>query len=579
MCVLRVVLPCPAASMNRVDQSSISLLELVQILRRRVVLIALFVLGLLALALAVSLSQQKQYSAAASLLFRDPQLDQKLLGSTFVAPSTDPTREAATNLKLVSLPVVAKRTQRRLPRVGSVVDKVEVNADGQADLVSIRATDPSPTTAAHIANAFGEEYIAFRRQADRAKIRDAQQLASRQLNALSERERSGPNGRSIRQRSEQLQILASLQTGNAELVERATPPPSPSSPKVLRNAVLGGLLGLILGSALAFLLEHFDRRIRDPKEMENIFQRPILGTIPDSRAIATSGPVLEGSFSESEAFRMLRANLRYFNVDRDIESVLITSSAPAEGKSTVAWNLASAAAGAGAKALLIEADLRHPRLASAVQLHPQRGLSSVLSGEAEVDQAVQHVPVSESSNGTGPARALDVLFAGPLPPNPSDLLESERMEKVLRAAERAYDLVVIDTPPTSVVPDAIPLVGRVGGVIVVCRLGRTIRGAVTHLRNQLENLDAPIIGVVVNAVTSASGYGYGYGYDYDYGPGRGPTGPSDAPLGRFTRRRHEQGAKRSGNDVGESTAASLPNIPADPDGTTATDPRTTRPNR
>src|SRR5207244_3232777 len=141
-------------------------------------------------------------------------------------------------------------------------------------------------------------------------------------------------------------------------------PTAASSPKPVRNTVIGLLFGIVLGVGLAVLLERIDRRLKDPKEIADSFDRPILGAVPESRAIATADQNPQRlAPGEAEAFRMLRANLRYFNVDRQISSVLITSSSPGDGKSTVAMHLASAAAAAGARVLLMEADLRHPTLA------------------------------------------------------------------------------------------------------------------------------------------------------------------------------------------------------------------------
>jgi capsular exopolysaccharide synthesis family protein len=267
-------------------------------------------------------------------------------------------------------------------------------------------------------------------------------------------------------------------------------------------------------------VERLDRRLRDPKAIEDIFDRPILGAVPESRALARSGPARATlQAQEGEAFRMLRANLRYFDVDRHVESVLITSAAPGDGKTMVAWNLASTAAAAGGKVLLIEADLRHPGLANSLGLRSSAGLSTVLAGAASVEDTIQEIPVQEQANGRA-LRTVDVLLSGPLPPNPSDLLESDHMREVIAAAERSYDLLVIDTPPTSVVSDAIPLIKQVGGVIVVARLAQTTREAATHLRDQLHNLNARVFGIVVNAVGSDSdSYGYAYGYGYGYGEG------------------------------------------------------------
>ena len=137
---------------------------------------------------------------------------------------------------------------------------------------------------------------------------------------------------------------------------------------------------------------------------------------------------------------------------------------------------------------------------------------------------VQQISVQPRGIGRSPG-TIDVLWSGPLPPNPSDLLESDRMRELISVADQSYDLLVIDTPPTSVVSDAIPLVTQVGGVIVVARLAKTTREAATHLRNQLRNLDAPVLGVVVNAIGSDSEtYGYGYGYAEKYGDDL-PEGP------------------------------------------------------
>lgn len=498
------------------------------VLRRRlwVLLICTFVVP--ASALAFSIIQEKQYTAAASLFFRDPALDQKLFGSTFLEPAADPVREAATNVKLVSLKAVAARTANAIGRgltADDVAAKVEASPEGQSDVISIHATDPSPRFAAMLANTFAQEYIEFRRQADRATVREAQQLIQRELAALSQADLEGAEGRSLSERAQQLEILASLQTGNAELVERAEPPQSPSSPKTIRNVVMGAILGALLGTVLAFLLERLDRRVRDPKEIEAAFGRPILGTIPESRALAKAESQQDVALAagEEEAFRMLRANLRYFNVDHQIRSVLVTSAAPADGKSTVAWNLAAAATGAGAKILLIEADLRQPTLArSSGQAEP--GLSTVLAGSRRLDEAMQTVRVDQRMNSSTSERTMDLLPAGPLPPNPVDLIESERMREIVRQAEHDYDLVVIDTPPTSVVSDAVPLVKEVSGVIVVVRLGQTPREAVLHLRNQLEHLDAPTLGVVLNGLSpDTASYGYGYGYGYAYGQDGAPA--------------------------------------------------------
>ena len=368
----------------------------------------------------------------------------------------------------------------------------------------------------------------FRREADRAKINQAIVLSQKKLSLMPSGSARGIRGRLLRQRIDQLQTVADLQTGNAELVQPASSPTVPSSPRPKRDAALAAALGLLLGIALAILIERLDRRLRDPKEVEEVIERPVLGAVPRSRVLSRgrvgNKPLPPG---EAEAFRMLRANLRYFNVDRHLSSVLVTSAAPGDGKSTVAANLAFASAETGANVLLLEADLRHPTLASLLGLPSTPGLTNVLAGISTLEEVTQHAPVPGRSEDD---RALDVVVSGPIPPNPSDLMESARLRDLIHEAEKQYDLVVIDTPPTSVVSDAIPLLNQTSGVIVVARLGKTTRDALAHLRTQLINLEAPTLGVVVNSLgRDSAGYGYGYAYGY-YGKPESSSPNGQAPA-------------------------------------------------
>jgi capsular exopolysaccharide synthesis family protein len=491
-----------------------------RIVRRRLPIILLTLVVCAGAAAAYSLSQPTKYTSTAVLLFRAPDFDQSLFPGTQPSSVNDPTRQAATNLKLVSLTAVADRAARKLGGGLTGTDlakEVEITEQGQSDLVGIAVTDRDKRRAARIANVFAREFIGFRREADRAKINQALTLSEREFAGMPPSQQRDVQGKLLRQRINQLETLQALQTGNAELVQPATPPSSPSSPTPVKDTVIAAILGLFLGVGLAFLIDRLDRRLRDPKDVEEIVQRPVLGAVPRSRALSRgrigTAPLPPG---EAEAFRMLRANLRYFNVDRDIRSVLVTSAAPGDGKSTVSANLAFAASEAGTRTLLLEADLRHPTLARLMGLPSTPGLTNVLAAHKTLEEVLQRVPVPGRGEGHLPRRDLDVVVSGPIPPNPSDLMESDRLRQLIKAAEIEYDLVIVDTPPTSVVSDAIPLVNQTNGVIVVARLGTTKREALTHLRDQLNNLDAPMLGVVVNSLgrdsTSYGGYGAGYGY-------------------------------------------------------------------
>jgi capsular exopolysaccharide synthesis family protein len=510
------------AEHDQLQEATPSVLGLLQVLRRRWLLI--LACGIVAggAALALSLNQTKKYSAAASLLFRDPGFDTALAGGV-ASPVSDPAREAATNLKLITLGTVSFKTAAALHIAPDVVTSdVSVAAQGESNVVSVTATDHSPTLAAKIANAFARQLILFRRDADRSKIEFAESLVQRQIRALTPVARESLEGRTLLDRAEQLRILSTLQTGNAELVQTADVPTSPSSPTPKRDGILGALLGLFVGIVIAFVLARLDRRIKDSTELAATFGLPLLTTVPQARAYSEAAGAVGLSAVETEAFHMLRARLRYFNVDREIATVLVTSAAPGEGKSTVAWHLASTSALTGARVIIVEVDLRRPTIARDRKLLSMPGLAELLSQDLSLDAVVQRKAVG-TAVGANAGRSLDVLVAGATPPNPSELIESHKMSELIDVLAEQYDLVVIDTPPTSAVSDAIPLMGQVSGVIVVSRAGMSTRDGAVTLRDQLIQFDAPTLGVVANGVRDRSGGYYGY---YGYGPDLNSLRPS-----------------------------------------------------
>ena len=491
--------------------------RVIEALRRRVGLVVLCIVLVPLAALGLSLAQEKQYTATIAILFRNPGLDQEILGhGNILFPPIDADQEAATNLRLVDLDTVDRLVGGQLGlSQGDVRGKINVQAQGNSNIVTVSATDSSARRAATIANVFGAQFIAFRRDADRAKINQATTLVQNRINELPPGGGGDIRRSLLENRLTALQTLADLQTGNAEVVQPADVPTSPSSPKIVRNTVIGGLVGVLLALALALILDRVDRRVREPDELEDIFDLPIVGYVPESGSLRKedAGPQLRGPIAE--AFRMLRTTLLYFNVDKNLRSLLVTSAAPKEGKTTVSLNLACTAAAGGAKVLLLEADLRHPALRKHISDVPDGipGLGEIIARDLDLHSGVTRVPLESSKEGR-PLASLDVILAGPVPPNPADLLESQRMRMLIQEAERDYDLVVIDTPPTFVVPDAVPLVNQVSGVIVVARLGVTMRDTARKLREQLDNLNAPTLGLVVNSVDH---WRTRYGYIYESG--------------------------------------------------------------
>lgn len=509
------------------EQTNLSLEQIAGLLRRRAPWILLCLVLVTAAAYGFSKHQTRQYTATTSLVFSNNQLGQQVSGLA-VASSTSQQALQNTNLKLVKLGDMAAKTAAVLGG-GLTRQKVSaslsVSGEGESNIVNVSATATSPALAAAIANTYANQFVVEQQNSNHAYYASALALVDKQLASLSASQRAGPPGLALEGRAQSLGTLAELRNGNVQVAQAASPPTSPSSPRVSRNTLLGGVVGLLLGLIVAFLLERLDRRIREPKDLEAIYRLPLLGVVPESTALSRSGKSRKDATkaalpsSEAEAFYLIRAHLRYFNVDRELRTLLVASAAPGDGKTTVARHLAGAAARMGARVLLIEADLRRPTLAAQLGTSPGPGLADLLVGMASLDDAVQSVDFERPAAQGSPGRMLDALVAGAvLPPNPGELIESHAMASLLEQVRSTYDLVVIDTPPLTAVSDAFPLLRKVDGVIIVGRVGRNRRDVAERLHETLQSAGAPLLGVVANGF-KAGGLG-SYGYAYDYAPGQ-----------------------------------------------------------
>ncbi|UJA19052.1 polysaccharide biosynthesis tyrosine autokinase [Thermoleophilia bacterium SCSIO 60948] len=478
-------------------------------LRRRWYVVVAAIIGGLCAAGLISALQAPLYSSEASLLFRDAGFDQQLFGSS-VVQARDPSRDAATNVELVSLDVVADRTAADLGSLsGSEVGtSIDINSEGQSDLVTVVATRGSPAEAQELANAFVSNYVRFRRAADRAQVADARRLVENDFDSLSVEDQESEEGQALQEQIGQLSTLEALQTGNSEIVQEADLPDSPATPNVKQNLLLGGVFGLVAGVLLTLLVDRLDRRLRDPEEIASGLNLPLLGIVGSSKYLAQANPQDHLDYADSEAFRLIRTRLRYFNVDREIKTVLVTSAAPGDGKSTVTWNLARSAAEAGLHAIFVEADFHRPVVAERYDLEPLPGLSDVLTEQSALPRTIKSIAMEESASVDG---RLDVIPSGGVPPNPAELLGSDGMRRLLERLRADYDLVLIDTPPLPVIADAIPVTRLADGVLVVAQAGKTTREDAGHLSFQLGELSAQALGVVVNRTKTSSA-------TYDYAP-------------------------------------------------------------
>ncbi len=533
------------------DTEGPNLERAVGVLRRRMPLILLCFVLAAGAAFAVSNRQTKKYTATASLVFNNNQLSQQVAGLQAVGNGGSQAPQQQTNLKLAQLGDMAEKTAGLLAGTKTatplareltkdkVTEDVSVSAQGESNIVDVAATATSSALAAEIANTYTTVFVKEQQSSNHAYYSSALKLVEKQLRTLSPKQRVGTAGLALQDRAQSLGVLAELKNGNVEVAQAATVPTSPSSPKTSRNTALGGVLGLLLGLGLAFLLERLDRRIREPKDLEGIYGLPLLGVVPESSALARSGRAGSGTekqkqnkqlpAGEAEAFHLIRAHLRYFNVDRELRTLMVASAAPGDGKTTVARHLAAAAARMGSRVLLLEADLRRPTIAQQLDVQSGPGVSDVLIGAVSLSEATQMIDLDPASDDGG-GRMLDVLVAGAaLPPNPGELIESHAMEGLLEQAKAEYDLVVIDTPPLTAVSDAFPLLGKVDGVIIVGRVGRNRRDVAQRLHETLMGAGAPLLGVIANGFKARRNAPYSYDYNYSYTPEKQPTGtPGDA---------------------------------------------------
>jgi capsular exopolysaccharide synthesis family protein len=298
--------------------------------------------------------------------------------------------------------------------------------------------------------------------------------------------------------------------------------PERVSPRPTRDLAVAGVLGLILGLLAGFLRDHFDRALRSREAIEEGFGVPVIGQIPLEVRGHRPGTFRSSLFGQTgEAYRAVRANLQYLAVQRPLRTILITSPAPQQGKTTVTANLAFAIARSGASTVAVEADLRRPRLTEYFGLDGQQpGLTSVLVGEAELSDATRPVPLlaAEGMETDEPADGqLAFVPSGPLPPNPSELLSSKQMSTLLERLMKTYDHVLIDSPPLLLVADALELARVVDGVVMVVRQDRTTKDEAREIRALIERLDIHLVGTVVTGAPAISAY---YG---EYAPRRAPT--------------------------------------------------------
>lgn len=328
-------------------------------------------------------------------------------------------------------------------------------------------------------------------------------------------------------------LLLSVEGGSNKITmfEAAMTPVAPISPNVPETVATAAAVGLALALAGAFLIEYLDDTVRTGEEVRRLTGLPLMATIarmdgdgPRSERLIT----LQDPLSPvSEAYRVLRTGIRFASVDRPVTALMVTSAGPSEGKSITVANLAVASAEANQRVLLVDSDLRRPVQHRIFGVSNFRGLSdAMLGGTAVLRECIQATDVP----------SLSIMTAGEIPPNPSELLASDRAGEVIEALKERFDLVLFDSPPALVVADGQILGSRVDGVLLVTDAGQTHRKAAEAVAAELRRARANLLGVVLNrAGRTGGGYGYGYGSYYRYDSRQGEARKDSGSTNRHAR--------------------------------------------
>ncbi len=490
------------------------------------------------LALGVSLLEPRVYQSEALLVIAESDAGTTLLGANVADFAGEPERGLQTQVELVQLRPVLEEVTRQLSlqmTPEELEEDLDVAVAAGTSLISVRARSESPEAASDIANAVAHEYVRRSQEGRResigaaateleSRLRDVEAEIRELGRRLSDEDSAQDLETEIRILAEgystlaeqlvQLQINEELETGAGRVVSEAVATDTPVSPTPLRDTLAGLGVGLVAGLGAAFLAEYLDEKIRDAAEVERLTGVPVLGSIPWSSSSADSGDRLavadDAGSSEAEGYRVLRSSLAFVNFEGGYSCLLITSALAGEGKSTVASNLALSLAQAGHKTVLVSTDFRRPSTQRFFGIANTIGLSDVLLGSNSLKAALQR-PGDEP---------LLILTSGKMPPNPSELLASEKMGAVFQELDDWADWIVVDAPPLLAVADPAAVSRWADGVALVVQAGESSREALSRSREMLDRVGADLVGTIVMGSTRGSdvvGYGEYYlsGYASD----------------------------------------------------------------
>lgn len=510
------------------------LLDYLRILWRHKALVLVTFVVCVAAMVGVDHTRTKVYQGTANLLFQ-------LQGSQ---ASTGATVPVTTDLQVVTSQPVQDVVAKML---GEKAPKATVTEVGTTNVAAINVRSTSPAFAARAANAYAHAYITVQTeqfvsqqlaterqiQSHLTTLQGEVTTVNNQLNGITPPKNGVAPAETnlqaqltnlysqisyLQQQLGQVQLVTAQYSSAAQLVTPAIVPTKPVSPKKTEDAILAGIVGLLLGIGLALLRDHFDDRLRSSEDLEAAADGlPAIGLVPAVRdwRDRSSAFLISQSRPRSpaaEAYRTLRTSVQFMSLERPVRLLQVTSPAAAEGKTTTSANLAYAMAEAGQRVVLVDCDLRRPRVHTFFGCGNERGVTSILLGTHTFEECLRPVPGHET---------LAILPSGPIPPNPAELLAGEQAAQLFQRLLEDADVVVLDSSPVLPVTDSIALAARVDGVLLVAAAGTSTTRAVARSLELLARVDARIIGTVLNRAPEGGGYAYyrsRYGYGYGYGP-------------------------------------------------------------
>lgn len=448
--------------------------DYLRILRKGWPLVLAFVVLGAAIGIGITLMTKKVYESSVTVFVAATQTADSASdlsqGNSFTESRVQSYTDIATSPK-VTEPVIGKLKLSLTPQ--QLADKISADAPLNKVLVNLHVTDHDPQLAARLAAAVGDAFITAVEATDRTATGQPAVYLT--------------------------------------VIHPAAVPDGPIKPNKLLDIGLGLIVGLLVGIGVVVLRDVLDNTVKGPQDFEQL-GIPVLGLVPFDKRTAKTPVAFRGDphSARSEAYRQLRTNLQFVNVDNTPKLIAITSGVPSEGKTTTAINLAAALAESGSRVCLVEADLRRPTISKVLGLVPDVGFTTVLIGRAPLEAVLQNA-----------GRNLAVLTSGPVPPNPSELLVSEQTRRVLAEIARNVDFVVVDTAPLLPVADGAEIASICDATLVVHHAGKSTKDQALRSVEALAKVDQRPVGVVLNMMTKSRGsYDYGYGYYYTYRPDR-----------------------------------------------------------